>query len=251
MAHRIRNLFLGLRSSAKDLLPVVLVVAFFQLAIIRQPLPDHLDLEDLLTGLVFVIAGLALFIKGLEMGLFPMGEGLAKAFVSRGSAPLLLTFGFCLGVGSPFAEPALLAVSGKAAEAVAEAGLIAAEPTDIKRFQLSLRLVVAVAVGIAVVVGILRIIKGWPLHLLVIGLYSTALLLMVIAPPEIVGIAFDSGGVTTSTITVPLLTAVGVGLASTIKGRSPMLDGFGLIAFSSVMPIVFVLLFGIASFGYG
>lgn len=247
----LKELVHDLASSTRDLLPVVLVIAFFQLAVIREPLPSHLPLSELLAGLVFVIVGLTLFLKGLELGLFPVGEGLAKAFVSRGSAPLLLLFGFFLGLGSTFAEPALLAVSGKAARVFSEMGLIGSEPEAIAHFQLSLRLTVALAVGCAVVLGILRIIKGWPLHLMVIGLYGLALLLMMFAPDEIIGIAFDSGGVTTSTITVPLLAALGIGLASTIKGRNPMLDGFGLIAFASVMPIIFVLSFGIAGFHHG
>lgn len=247
----LKELIYDLASSTRDLLPVVLVIAFFQLVVIREPLPSHLPLSELLAGLFFVITGLALFLKGLQLGLFPVGEGLAKAFVRRGSAPLLLLFGFFLGVGSTFAEPALLAVSGKASGVFSEMGLIASEPGAIARFQLSLRLVVALAVGCAVVIGILRIIKGWPLHLMVIGLYGVALILMMFAPEEIIGIAFDSGGVTTSTITVPLLAALGIGLASTIKGRNPMLDGFGLIAFASVMPIIFVLGFGIAGLHHG
>jgi hypothetical protein len=234
-----------LRSSALDLLPVVVVVAFFQLVVIRQPLPGHLPLSNLLSGLFLVIIGLTLFISGLRMGLFPMGEGLAKAFVSRGSASLLLLFGFALGFGTTFAEPALLAISGKAAATMALAGHIEADSAAISRFQLTLRVVVACAVGTAVIVGILRILKGWSLPLMVIILYAGALLLTLVAPAEIVGIAFDSGGVTTSTITVPLLAALGVGLASTIKGRHPLTDGFGLIAFASVMPIIFVLLFGV------
>jgi hypothetical protein len=106
-------------------------------------------------------------------------------------------------------------------------------------------MIVALSVGTAVVVGVLRIFKGWPLHLMIIGGYILVLLLTLLAPAELVGIAYDSGGVTTSTITVPLVTALGVGLATAIKGRNPMLDGFGLIAFASVMPIIFVLLFGI------
>ncbi len=233
------------RASALDLLPVVLVVGFFQLVVIRQPLPDSLNLWELLRGLLMVIAGLTLFVSGLKAGLFPVGEELAKAFVRKGSVVLLLAFGFFLGFGSTFAEPALLAVSAKAAEVVAEAGLLAGHEGAEPQFQLLLRAVVATSVGIAVLLGVLRIVLGWPLHLCVIVLYALALLLTIPAPEEIVGIAFDSGGVTTSTITVPLLTALGVGLASTIKGRNPMLDGFGLIAFASVMPIIFVLLFGL------
>lgn len=234
-----------LRDSLRDLAPVVLVMGFFQLIVIRQPLPDTLALIDLLLGLVFVVVGLTLFIKGLELGLFPLGENLARAFVKKGSVAWLLVFAFALGFGSTVAEPALIAVAARAGEVVSQSGLIADTPSAQTSFAFTLRMVVAASVGTAVVVGVLRIFKGWPLHLMIIAGYVIVLLLTLLAPSELVGIAYDSGGVTTSTITVPLVTALGVGLASSIKGRNPMLDGFGLIAFASVMPIIFVLLFGI------
>ncbi|MBZ5486873.1 DUF1538 domain-containing protein [Halomonas aquamarina] len=234
-----------LRDSLRDLAPVVLVMAFFQLLVIRQPLPPALDIADLLLGLFCVVAGLTLFIKGLALGLFPVGENLAHAFVSKGSLGWLLLFAFALGFGSTVAEPALIAVAGRAASVVAEGGLIDASDSVQHGFAIALRMVVAASVGCAVVLGVLRIFKGWPLHLMIIMGYVLVLLLTLFAPAEMIGIAYDSGGVTTSTITVPLVTALGVGLAASIKGRSPMLDGFGLIAFASVMPIIFVLLFGI------
>lgn len=233
------------KDSLRDLAPVVLVMAFFQLVVIRQPLPDTLALIDLALGLVFVLVGLTLFIKGLELGLFPVGENLARAFVKKGSVVWLLVFAFALGFGSTVAEPALIAIASRAAEVVAQGGLIGDTDNSQSTFALALRLVVAISVGTAVVVGVVRIFKGWPLHLIIITGYVLVLLLTFLAPAEMVGIAYDSGGVTTSTITVPLVTALGVGLASSIKGRSPMLDGFGLIALASVMPIIFVLLFGI------
>lgn len=234
-----------MRDSIRDLAPVVLVIGFFQLIVVRQPLPANLALLDLLLGLVAVVVGLTLFIKGLELGLFPVGEGLAHAFVSKGSVFWLLLFAFALGFGSTVAEPALIAVAARAGEVVSEGGLITSDEAAQQSFAFVLRMVVALSVGTAVVVGVLRIFKGWPLHIMIISGYLLVLLLTVLAPDEIVGIAYDSGGVTTSTITVPLVTALGVGLATAIKGRNPMLDGFGLIAFASVMPIIFVLLFGI------
>jgi len=136
-------------------------------------------------------------------------------------------------------------VAARAAIVVSESGLIENSSLAQTSFAFTLRMIVALSVGTAVVVGVLRIFKGWPLHLMIIGGYILVLLLTPLAPAELVGIAYDSGGVTTSTITVPLVTALGVGLATAIKGRNPMLDGFGLIAFASVMPIIFVLLFGI------
>ena len=233
------------RDSLRDLAPVVLVVAFFQLVVIRQPLPEGLELLDLLGGLVMVVAGLTLFIQGLRLGLFPAGEHLAREFARKGSVAWLLLFAFALGFGTTVAEPALIAVAGKAATVVADAGLIEASQASQSRFALQLRMVVAVSVGSAVTLGVLRILEGWPLHLMIIAGYALVMGLTLLAPAEIVGIAYDSGGVTTSTITVPLVTALGIGLATSIQGRNPMLDGFGLIAFASVMPIIFVLLFGI------
>lgn len=230
--------------SLRDLAPVVLVVAFFQLVVIRQPLPEGLDLLDLLGGLLMVVAGLTLFIQGLQLGLFPAGESLAKAFARKGSAAWLLVFAFALGFGTTVAEPALIAIAGKAARVVADAGMVEASAAGQASFAFQLRMVVALSVGSAVLLGVLRILEGWPLHLMIIAGYGLVMGLTLLAPPEIVGIAYDAGGVTTSTITVPLVTALGVGLASSIQGRNPMLDGFGLIAFASVMPIIFVLLFG-------
>lgn len=228
------SLLRQMRDSLRDLAPVVLVIGFFQLVVIRQPLPDTVELLDLITGLLYVVIGLTLFIKGLQLGLFPVGENLAQAFARKGSVFWLMLFSFALGFGSTVAEPALIAVAAKAAEVVAEGGLILNTPETQADFAFKLRMVVAASVGTAVVVGVLRILKGWPLHLMIIGGYVLVLLLTLAAPDAIVGIAYDSGGVTTSTITVPLVTALGVGLATAIKGRNPMLDGFGLIAFASV-----------------
>jgi len=228
----------------RDLAPIVLIVAFFQIAVVRQPVDN---LGSIAVGFLFVLVGLAIFIRGLEMALFPLGEAMASAFVSKGSLFWLLLFAFGLGFGTTVAEPALIAVSREAATVMAEAGAIDAGPKSEEGYADALRYTVAVSVGTSLVIGVLRIIKGWPVHVLIIAGYVVVVLLTVLAPPEIVGIAYDSGGVTTSTITVPLVTALGVGLASAIQGRNPMVEGFGLIAFASLLPIVFVLLFGIGT----
>ena len=115
-------------------------------------------------------------------------------------------------------------------------------------YAMGLRFTVAIAVGLAILLGVVRILKGWPIHYLIIGGYIIVMVLTTFAPDSIIGIAYDSGGVTTSTITVPLVTALGVGLASVIKGRNPMLDGFGLIAFASLTPMIFVLIYGMVVF---
>ena len=228
----------------RDLAPIIVVIAFFQIAVLRQPFPN---LAGVAVGLVCVVAGLALFIQGLELGLFPLGEAIAHAFVNKGSAAALLAFAFCLGFGTTVAEPALIAVGAEAAEVAAEAGAIAATDEARLRYAFQLRMVVACSVGLAIVLGVLRILKGWLLHRLIIGGYVLVTVLTLFAPDEIIGVAYDSGGVTTSTITVPLVTALGVGLATSIKGRNPMLDGFGLIAFASLTPMIFVLAYGMVA----
>lgn len=225
----------------KDLLPIIMVVAFFQLVVLRQPFPD---LGEVLGGLLLVIFGLTLFIKGLEIALFPLGESMADAFARKGVLAWLLAFGFALGFGTTIAEPALIAVAGEAAEVAAEAGVLATDQASKERYASGLRYTVALSVGAALVIGVLRILKGWPIQYFIIGGYLLVMLLTPLAPKEIVGVAYDSGGVTTSTVTVPLVTALGVGLASAIRGRNPLIDGFGLIAFASLTPIIFVLIYG-------
>lgn len=231
-------IFLG---SSRDLLPIIVVVAFFQIVVLRQPFPD---LPSILSGLACVVVGLSLFVRGLETGLFPLGEGMAHGFARKGSLTALLSFAFCLGFATTVAEPALIAVAAKAADVAALEGAIPDAEAARRSYALGLRLTVALSVGTALVVGVVRILKGWPIHYLIIGGYLAVVAITVVAPPEIVGIAYDSGGVTTSTVTVPLVAALGVGLATVIRGRSPLVDGFGLIAFASLMPMIFVLIFG-------
>ncbi|OCH16019.1 MULTISPECIES: DUF1538 domain-containing protein [unclassified Aliivibrio] len=237
----IKAMLIAMLGSFRDLLPIILVIAFFQLVVLQEPLPN---LGSILFGLLLVVLGLTFFIFGLEMGLFPIGESMAQAFARKGSVAWLLLFSFCLGFGTTIAEPALTAVAAEAAEVAAEGGMIPHTENDMDDYANGLRLTVALSVGFAIVIGVLRILKGWPIHIMIISGYITVVALTWFAPENIIGIAYDSGGVTTSTITVPLVTALGVGLASTIKGRNPMLDGFGLIAFASLLPMIFVMLYG-------
>lgn len=227
--------------AARDLVPIIVVIAFFQIVVIRQPFPN---LSDVLVGTLLVVMGLAFFVRGLEMGLFPLGEAMAQAFAKKGSTLWLMGFAFALGFGTTVAEPALIAVAGEAARTVAEAGAIASDEASMNDYAFGLRMTVALSVGFAILIGVLRIIKGWPIQWVIIAGYMGVVVLTFFAPPEIVGIAYDSGGVTTSTITVPLVTALGIGLASSIRGRNPMTDGFGLIAFASLTPMMFVMVYG-------
>ncbi|GAA6171977.1 DUF1538 domain-containing protein [Colwellia sp. KU-HH00111] len=241
MNHQFVVFLKALLGSCKDLLPIILVIAFFQFAVLQQPMPN---ISDILIGLSLVVLGLTFFIYGLEMGLFPIGESMAQAFAKKGSISWLLTFAFCLGFGTTVAEPSLIAVAKEAAIVAASGGIIEDNTASQLSYANGLRFTVAFAVGFAIVVGVLRILRGWPIQYLILGGYVIVVLMTIIAPSWIIGIAYDSGGVTTSTITVPLVTALGVGLASAIKGRNPMIDGFGLIAFASLTPMIFVMMYG-------
>lgn len=215
----------------KNLLPIVLVVLFFQL-IIFQSVPSNPI--SIAIGLFVVAIGIALFLLGLELSIFPVGKNLANQFARRGSLPLLMFFGFAIGFAAVIAEPALIAVAE-------QAQLISDGRVD----GLTLRLIVATSVGLVMALGVVRIILGWPIHWLMIGGYITVLLVTFFAPEEIVGLAYDSGGVTTNIVTVPLIAALGLGLASSIKGRNPLTDGFGLVALAVMVPMISVQLYGI------
>ena len=220
-----------LKESFRDLLPIILVILFFQLAIIES-VPEGWMSTALGLGIVGV--GLAIFLLGLEVGIFPIGEGLARDFAHKGSKRWIIIFAFLIGFGTTIAEPALFVIAEKAAEI--SSGRIDATV---------LRLVVAFSVGFAIVLGVVRILLGHPIHFYIIAGYILVVGTTFYSPHEIVGLAYDLGGVTTSTVTVPLVAALGIGLATTIKGRSPVLDGFGLIAFASLTPMIFVQLYGI------
>jgi hypothetical protein len=231
----------ALFESLRDLLPIILVIGFFQFAVLQQPIPNF---GEIALGIAFVVIGLTLFVQGLNMGLFPIGETMAYAFASKGNIFWLLCFSFALGFGTTIAEPALIAVAEEAARVAANGGMIGADELAMESYAEGLRYTVAISVGIAIVVGVFRIVMGWPIQYLIVIGYLGVVIMTVFAPDEIIGIAYDSGGVTTSTITVPLVTALGVGLASSIKGRNPMVDGFGLIAFASLTPMIFVMGYG-------
>ena len=357
----LRGLWRLLLASTRDMAPIVLVIAFFQVVVLQQPFPN---LDKVIIGLVFVIVGLTLFVQGLETGLFPIGEAMADAFAHKGSLIALLAFAFCLGFGTTVAEPALIAVAAEAGRDAGAAGAIADTAEARDGYALSLPMTVALSVGAALVLGVFRILKGWPIQYLIIGGYvlvgltfflvgleqalfplgetmasqltapefvrgaagvgdgavqgrdylwvyvfaaaigfsttivEPSLIAVALKAEEISGgsigafglriavavgvaagvaigayrivsgtplpyyimagyvvvilqtlraskfiipLAYDSGGVTTSTVPVPVVAALGLGLASTIPGRSPLIDGFGLIAFASVFPVMSVM----------
>ena len=231
----------SLRQSFQDLLPIILVIGFFQIVVLQQPVPQF---GQIVVGGIMVLLGLSLFVQGLQLALFPLGEDMAYSFVRKGNLWLLLLFAFTLGFGTTVAEPALIAIAEEAAEIAASGGVIENAEAAREDYASGLRLVVALAVGIALLVGVIRILKGWPVQYLIIGGYVGVVIMTAFAPKEIIGIAYDSGGVTTSTVTVPLVAALGIGLAGSIRGRDPLIDGFGLIAFASLTPMIFVMAYG-------
>jgi hypothetical protein len=238
----ITKFFHTLMLTVNDVFPVVALLVFFQLVVLRRPLPN---LRRLILGFTFVLIGLALFLNGLETALFPIGKIMAKQlsapeFVFNAkTAPTdaawyayawVYVFGALIGFATTVAEPALIAVSFKA--------------QDVSRGELNqwgLRLAVATGVAVGIGIGTFRIVTGTPLYLYIIAGYVVVMIQTVFAPREIIPLAYDSGGVTTSTVTVPLVAALGLGLSETVPGRNPALDGFGLIAFASVFPIMSVL----------
>ena len=238
----LKNRFIKqLFSSFLDLAPILAVVLIFQVLVIGNPVPD---VARLIIGMLFVVLGLCLFIQGLELSLLPLGEAMAYDFARKGSLFWLLAFAFCLGFGAAIAEPSLVAVAEKAATSASIGHVIDQTQNAKDHYAFGLRITVALSVGFAILIGVLRIIRGWPVYYPVFCAYGVVALITPFAPAEIIGIAYDSGGIATSTLTVPLVTALGVGLATAIKGRNPVTDGFGLLVFASLTPMVFVMLYG-------
>ena len=237
------NELLGLfMETIVDVLPIAAIIFGFQFIVLRQPVPN---LRKVLIGLLYVLIGITLFLVGLEQALFPLGRQMAAqltdpAFIhGLQSATLQLQwqdyvwvylFAFAIGLSTTLAEPSLIAVAIKAHEV--SAGAIGIW---------GLRIAVALGVALGIALGTYRIVTGTPLHYYIIVGYVIVIVQTFFAPKIIVPLAYDSGGVTTSTVTVPLVAALGLGLAETVPGRSPLIDGFGLIAFASLFPIISVM----------
>lgn len=227
-------------STIRDVAPILLLILFFQLAVLKQPIPH---LRQVIIGGVYVVVGLALFLIGLEKALFPLGNIMATqlsdpAFVAgpNGEAPdwtsyyWIYLFAALIGFATTIAEPSLIAVAFKANEV--SAGTIG---------QWGLRITVAAGVSFALALGAFRIVTGTPLYIYILAGYIVVIVQTIFAPRQIIALAYDSGGVTTSTVTVPLVAALGLGLSSAVPGRNPAIDGFGLIAFASLFPIIAVM----------
>lgn len=236
----IKDFVLILIYTLRDVLPILLLIVFFQLVILKQPIPH---LKKVVLGGVYVVIGLALFLMGLEKALFPIGKIMATQlsdpqFIGAVSGEVvnwtnyywIYIFAALIGFATTIAEPSLIAVAFKAGEV--SAGTISPK---------GFRITVAVGVAIALALGTFRIVTGTPLYIYILVGYIIVIVQTVFAPKQIIALAYDSGGVTTSTVTVPIVAALGLGLSSTVPGRNPAIDGFGLIAFASLFPIITVL----------
>jgi len=215
----------------RDVAPILAVVLFFQFVVLRRSLPNA---KMVAIGFISMVAGLYFFLLGLDIGIFPIGESMAEKLSHPDKRTWTLIFALCIGYSTTMAEPALMAIAAKAEE-ISAGGL--------PSFYLRNAVALGVAAGLAL--GVYRIFSGDPLWVYILGGYVVTVILTFAAPREIVPLAYDSGGVTTSTITVPLVTALGLGLATHIPDRNPLIDGFGLIAFASVFPMISVLSYSI------
>ncbi len=226
--------------TVRDVLPILTLIVFFQVVVLKQPIPN---LRNVIIGGIYVVLGLTFFLLGLEKALFPIGEIMAAqlsapSFVGANGATeftwghyyWIYIFAALIGFSTTIAEPSLIAVAMKANEV--SAGTIS---------QWGLRITVAIGVALALAVGTFRIVTGTPLHLYIMVGYIIVVIQTIFAPKKLIGLAYDSGGVTTSTVTVPLVAALGFGLSNAVPGRNPAIDGFGLIAFASLFPIIAVL----------
>lgn len=231
-----------LRSTVMDVLPIAGIIFGFQLLVIRRPIAR---LPSVLAGFACVILGLAFFLLGLEKALFPLGRLMAEQLTSPAflgpevtADPVthwhqyywVYAFAFAIGFSTTIAEPSLIAVAIKASQV--SGGAIGVW---------GLRIAVALGVAVGIALGTFRIVVGSPLHWFIIAGYVVVIIQTTRAPKMIVPLAYDSGGVTTSTVTVPLVAALGLGLAETVPGRSPLIDGFGLVAFASLFPMMTVM----------
>jgi len=224
----------------KDVLPILILIIFFQMVVLKQPIPH---LKKVILGGIYVVLGLALFLIGLEKALFPVGKIMATQlsdpvfigaaegeFLNWWSYYWIYIFAALIGFATTIAEPSLIAVAIKASEV--SAGTIS---------QKGLRITVALGVAFALALGTFRIVTGTPLFIYIMAGYIVVVIQTIFAPKKLIALAYDSGGVTTSTVTVPLVAALGLGLSSAVPGRNPAIDGFGLIAFASLFPIITVL----------
>ncbi|RXK11962.1 hypothetical protein CP965_12350 [Halarcobacter mediterraneus] len=221
--------------SAINLIPILIIIIGFQV-LVFQSIPD--DIITISIGFLVVVIGVTFFLMGLEIGIFPLGNSLSSEFLERNSQFWFAIFGFCLGFGASIAEPAIIAVASQAGEI-----------TNGALNPLTLRIIIAFSVGFITAFGILRTILGWSISKIIVGGYLLVLIITYFTPPSIIGLAYDSGGVATNVATVPLIVALGIGIASALQGRSVLKDGFGFVALAAITPMISIQIYGIIVLG--
>lgn len=238
MAAELSNILRGTSEALRDILPIVAIIAAFQILVIGEPMAAF---GTKLAGLGLIALGLALLLRGIALVLLPAGQGMAVDLARRGKLALLLAFAFALGFGSTVAEPALFAVAAEAGRAASLEGLIGSSAEAQEAFASSLRYGIAAGVGLGIAFGALRIVLGWPVTPVILGGYGVAAILALIGASPLSALALDAGTAATSVLNIPLIMALGIGLASTIGGRTPLVDGFGLVALASLMPMIVIM----------
>ena len=225
----------ALKESFHNILPILIIIAGFQI-LVFQSVPE--GIASIVVGFLIVIVGVAFFLIGLEVGVFPLGNSLSNEFLEKRSVALFTLFGFSIGFSASIAEPAIIAVAMQAQEITG--GAINA---------LTLRLIIAFSVGFITAFGVVRSLYGWSVSKIIISGYILVLLITAFTPPQIIGLAYDSGGVATNVATVPLIVAIGIGIASSLQGRSVLRDGFGFVALAAITPMISIQLYGIFALG--
>ena len=224
-----------LLESMRNLIPILLIIIGFQL-LVFQSVPD--DVLSISIGFAIVVLGVAFFLMGLEVGVFPLGNSLSSEFLEQRSMVIFALFGFCIGFSASIAEPAIIAVATQVQE-ITNGGLDA----------FTLRIIIATSVGAITAFGIIRALLGWNIAKIIIFGYIIVLVITYFTPKEIIGLAYDSGGVATNVATVPLIVALGIGIASALQGRSVLKDGFGFVALAAITPMISIQLYGIFALG--
>ena len=226
-----------LLESVYNILPILIIIVGFQF-LVFQTMPD--GIFSIAFGFLIVIVGVAFFLVGLELGVFPLGNSLSNEFLEKKSVLLFTLFGFSIGFSASIAEPAIIAVAMQA-ETITNGAIDA----------FTLRLIIATSVGAITAFGVIRALYGWSVSKIIIGGYILVLVITAMTPPQIIGLAYDSGGVATNVATVPLIVAIGIGIASSLSGRSVLKDGFGFVALAAITPMISIQLYGIFALGDG
>jgi hypothetical protein len=235
---QLRDLAFAFAATLRDMLPILITIGVFEVLVLGRVPADP---ATLVLGLLAMMIGLTFMVRGLEMSLFPVGEALADAIARRGHPVWIMVFAFTLGFGSTIAEPALAAVAAEAAAAMTADPDFPADEAQRGTLALQIRYGIATGLGIALMIGVWRILKGWPIAWLVLPGYGVIALVTLLTDASFVAVALDAGTAATSVINIPLMLALGIGLASVLRSRDPLVDGFGIVVLASLTPMLLFL----------